>query len=528
MASTSLLRCDVQLNALQGLWQNMDVPYELYIVQERTVTKFRANCYEVTGEMVQHLKVIVIDSSHDRVQWGKFILQWTPLSEGAGGLPDEILWIMPDAASTSHMPHTKPKQWRWQRIVASSNLAAALTELVPAVGPNAHIPASASGVSSPTVTLGTSPTIVSASAALVQQSLAAPSTPVAALPSKPMEPRPPATPPPPHLIAAKLPLEPPSNLATQLGQWKSGPVVVEPRPHLTQQLSSTEGKVTSALQGSWVNILDNTETYQVTGLSVARRKANRRAFHMRGQSQGGRKANRWAIMETRTFHMRWNATFHRIQWGMGKYYLQMPMAVPMQAAIWLSSDGRSRGFSWSRLARSPQDAAMPSSMSGSLAPAAPVPECLVHMPRPLARQPGPHGLQNAAMPSSMPGSLAPAAPGPDGLVHMPRPLARQPGPDGLVPVPRPLTTVPSRPDGLVPVPRSLGLVSITRPRAHQQTTSEAEQQQRLAVMPQQLQHQQLLHQRTQLEQQQHLFGVMMQQQQTSAQALMSMYRLTPY
>jgi len=110
MAAASLPRCEVQLNALQGLWQNIDIPSELYLVQECSVTKF---------QQTRNSMVLAVDKLRDRVQWGakgKFILRWDSIEEGADGQPKEVLWRVPEeAGDTRNATRGKPKQWRWRR-----------------------------------------------------------------------------------------------------------------------------------------------------------------------------------------------------------------------------------------------------------------------------------------------------------------------------------------------------------------------------------------------------------------------------
>lgn len=87
--------------------------------------------------------------------------------------------------------------------------------------------------------------------------------------------------------------------------------------------------VVAALQGLWSNSSDQSEVYKVDGLEVTRSKA------------GG--------VESRSFRLRWNPTSRRLEWGVGKYALQPPAHGPMDAAVWLPSDGQGRGFTWHRL-----------------------------------------------------------------------------------------------------------------------------------------------------------------------------------
>ncbi|CAK0904088.1 unnamed protein product [Prorocentrum cordatum] len=337
MDTTCVPCCDGQLHALQGTWQNIELPNELYLVQDRTVSRVRQS----TSEKTVFNNVLVVDKVHDRIQWGvkgKFILGWVS-GEECAGLLDEVSWTVPGADTRA--PGGRTKEWRWKRLDSSALPAETFSDSLVVVAaeasPEAFWPLANAACSS-SIAASTTPSATAAESHLSQPG-AVPGLALGTPPSapRPVAPRPPSCPPPPHLVAPS-------------------------------QALGTEPEVVAAIQGHWLNSADSTESYRVCGLDVARHKASR--------------------MEVRTFRLRWNAASRRIEWGLGKYFLQPPTSAAMPRAVWTPSDGRGRGFSWTRAGGRAGEPPVAPTASG-LGPAALSPLGLVSTQRPPAPPPPP-------------------------------------------------------------------------------------------------------------------------------------------
>ncbi|CAE6930731.1 unnamed protein product [Symbiodinium sp. CCMP2592] len=122
----------------------------------------------------------------------------------------------------------------------------------------------------------------------------------------------------PAAAAAAIPVQvPPRTLETSCTS----------RPAATPTLGQKD-RVLSELQGCWKNCLDGKEYYLVRGAEVLRLKVG---------------------VDSKPFRLHWDHASSRLWWGStGRYSLQPPLESPLQLAVWESSDGSGRGFTWER------------------------------------------------------------------------------------------------------------------------------------------------------------------------------------
>lgn len=118
--------------------------------------------------------------------------------------------------------------------------------------------------------------------------------------------------------AAAVPVQvPPRKLETSCPSRPAAPPTL-----------SEKDRVLSELQGCWKNYLDGKEYYLVRGVEVLRLKVG---------------------VDSKPFRLHWDHASSRLWWGStGRYSLQPPLESPLQLAVWESSDGSGRGFTWER------------------------------------------------------------------------------------------------------------------------------------------------------------------------------------
>lgn len=449
--------CEELLTAMQGTWQNMDVATEFYVVINRTVTRIR----QQTGDVAEFQNILRPDFANNCLQWGvkgKFVMQvhevnYTRLSE--------VSWSAPTGAPpVPSLPGIRTKCWRWRR-----NDNVDLATVGSAAGPRPIVLSPTATALLSQVQLATAtqqlqsqqPGMVMlpqqqplAAAALLHQmprettlplqqgsSVTAPplQQPPYSTTPKPKPPPLQQPPPPPPPLQQPLPLQQPTFATTpkvpQLGTALApSPQQLTPgtkaspagSPHLPVQhdqqvlpppaiqplegplrsaVREDEDMVTAAIQGRWMNWENVNEVYHVRGLTVVR--------------------TRMESGDSHTFHLRWNAVQHRMEWGVGKYVLQPPSSAPMLGAVrkpearefklvWEAMDGSGKDFSWHRLPDLPC-AVSPCGLRGSATGAATAEGAVKVVPaKPLPMMPPPGSAAKAA--AGTPGPRPPKPPSP--------------------------------------------------------------------------------------------------------------------